>query len=333
MIAAEAGVSKHTVARVLNGKTKEVWPSTIKRADHIRKLAAKHGYRTNAAASAIRTKRFNANGLLLSTTMHKATIHWHTQAALLKAHHELDKHLIVGQMDDTQLTTQGQMPKLLRQWAVDGLLVFYTTQFPEQMIDMINNDRIPAVWMNADLTENAVRPDDFDAGFQATQKLIAMGHRDVAYLYFGRAQHYSVGHRQAGYLLAMREAGLTPRVHQQEIFPTWEIGQRTEQISEILKSPNRPTAVVTNGANTTLTTLYLACQLRLSVPEDLSLIAIADMPIRELGLAVHTFVIDHESFAKQSVDMIQQRVAEPNKSFTTAKVSFIESDGQTIQSF
>ncbi|HAI10107.1 MAG TPA: hypothetical protein DCM28_00255, partial [Phycisphaerales bacterium] len=95
MIAAEAGVSKHTVARVLNGKTKEVWPSTIKRADHIRKLAAKHGYRTNAAASAIRTKRFNANGLLLSTTMHKATIHWHTQAALLKAHHELDKHLIV----------------------------------------------------------------------------------------------------------------------------------------------------------------------------------------------------------------------------------------------
>ena len=100
------------------------------------------------------------------------------QAALLKAHHELDKHLIVGQMDDTQLTTQGQMPKLLRQWAVDGLLVFYTTQFPEQMIDMINNDRIPAVWMNADLTENAVRPDDFDAGFQATQKLIAMGHRE-----------------------------------------------------------------------------------------------------------------------------------------------------------
>lgn len=330
MIADEAGVSKHTVARVLNGKTKEVWPSTIKRADRIRSLARKYGYRTNAAASAMRSKRFNATGLLLSTTMHKATIHWHTLAALLKEHHQLDKHLIVGQLDDSQLTSDGQLPKLLRQWAVDGLLVYYTSGFPHELVKMINNDRIPAVWMNADLPHNAVHPDDFDAGFQATTQLLQSGHRDIAYLYFGRLDHYSVSHRQSGYEHAMRQAGLRPRVHQQEIYPTWEIGQRSELIQSILTGENRPTAIVTNGANTTLTTLYQASQMQLSVPGELSVLAIADMPIRELGVAVQTMVLDHESFAHTTVQMIEQRIAEPRKNLQTQTTPFKMADGRTI---
>lgn len=330
MIADEAGVSKHTVARVLNGKTKEVWPSTIKRADNIRRLAQKYNYRTNAAASAIRSKRFNANGLLLSSQMHKATIHWHTQSALLKVHHELDKHLIVGQLDDSQITTQGQIPKLLRQWAVDGLLVFYTTHFPKQLVDMINNDRIPAVWMNADIPNNAVRPDDFDAGYRATRSLIALGHQDIAYLYYGRSGHYSVGHRQAGYEKAMQEIGRVPRVHTQEITPTWEIGQRADQISSILTGVDRPKAIVTNGSNTTLTTLYMALQHRIDVPKDLSVIAIADMPIRELGVAVNTIVLDHESFAQKTVEILQQRIANPKTDLPVSTVCFNEISGQTL---
>lgn len=330
LIAAEAGVSKHTVARVLNGKVKEVWPSTIQRADNIRKLAQKYGYRTNAAASAIRSKRFNATGLLLSSTMHKASIHWHTQAALLAAYCQLDKHLIVGQVDDAPLTTHGHLPKLLRQWAVDGLLVFYTTQFPKEFVSMIDNDRIPAVWMNADLPVNAVRPDDFDAGYRATQMLLNAGHRDIAYLYFGRMQHYSVAHRHAGYQSAMQQAGLAPRSNQQEIYPTWEIGQRAEYIRQILQSTNRPSAVVTNNLNTTLTTLYQASQLGLKVPEDLSVVAISDLPVRELGLAVNTIVLDHEAFAHQTVNMLEQRIADPDKNRSVVTVPFGVEDGQTV---
>ncbi|MAX27153.1 MAG: hypothetical protein CMJ19_21870 [Phycisphaeraceae bacterium] len=330
LIAAEAGVSKHTVARVLNGKTKEVWPSTIQRAENIRRLARKYNYRTNAAASAIRSKRFNATGLLLSSIMHKATIHWHTQAALLKQHHLLDKHLIVGQLDDSQLTTEGQLPKLLRQWAVDGLLVYYTSHFPTQLVDMINNDRIPAVWMNADLPINAVHPDDMDAGYRATTRLIEAGHRAIAYLYYGRQLHYSVAHRQAGYEKAMHDAGLEPCVHTQEISPTWEIGQRADHIRQILSASNRPTAVVTNGPNTTLTTLYSACQLQIRVPDDLALMAIADLPIRELGISVNTMVLDHESFASQSVQMMEQRIADRKSDIETVTVAFQEVTGQTI---
>jgi DNA-binding LacI/PurR family transcriptional regulator len=330
MIAAEAGVSKHTVARVLNGKTKEVWPSTIQRAENIRRLARKYNYRTNAAASAIRSKRFNATGLLLSSIMHKATIHWHTQAALLKAHHELDKHLIVGQLDDSQLTAEGQLPKLLRQWAVDGLLVFYTSEFPQQLVDMINNDRIPAVWMNADLPINAVHPDDMGAGYIATTKLIEAGHREIAYLYYGRQTHYSVQHRQAGYEKAMHDAGLKPTIHTQEIFPTWEIGQRTEHIQQVLTSVNRPTAIVASGPNTSMTTLYCASQLQMKVPDDLALIAIADLPIRELGIAVNTMVLDHDTFATESVKMMEQRIADRKSDIDTVTIPFIEVSGQTI---
>lgn len=331
MIAAEAGVSKHTVARVLNGKTKEVWPSTIKRAENIRKLARKYGYRTNAAAAAIRSKCFNATGLLLSTTMHKASIHWHTQAALLKIHHELDRHLITGQLDDTQLTTDGQLPKLLRQWAVDGLLIFYSSDYPSRLLNLLKRDNVPAVWMNTDLPINTVRPDDEQAGYQATQRLLEAGHTRIAYLYYGRTEHYSVHHRKAGYEKAMTQAGRVSQVHMQEIAPTWEIGQRADAIRALLASPDRPTAIIANGQNTTLTTMYMAAAQGLQLPRDLSLIAIADMPVREVGIETHTLVVDHEQFARHAVDMLQHRMNDLQTDQPTITIPFIEIPGQTIK--
>lgn len=331
-IADEAGVSKHTVARVLSGKNKEVWPSTIERANLIREIVKKHGYRTNAAAAAVRSKRFNATGLLLSSTMHKASISWHTQSALLKAHHELDKHLIVGQLNDSQLTTDGQMPKLLRQWAVDALLVFYTWGMPEKMVQMINDDQVPSVWMNADLDHNTVRPDDLSASWRATQRLIDSGHRRVSHLYFGRTGHYSVTHRRQGYEHAMQAAGLSPASHVQDISPTWEIGDRPEAIKAMLSSPDRPTAVITNGLNTTLTVMYVAAQLGLRVPEDLSVFAIADNPVNELGTRINTMSVAHEDFGRKAVEMVERRLADPGIRQPVCVVPFDESDGQTITS-
>jgi DNA-binding LacI/PurR family transcriptional regulator len=44
-----------TVSNVLNGKNKENWPSTARRAAKIREIAEKMNYRPNAAAKAVVT--------------------------------------------------------------------------------------------------------------------------------------------------------------------------------------------------------------------------------------------------------------------------------------
>lgn len=51
-VAAQAGVSRDTVSRVLNGRTKEIWPSMVQRAERIRRIAVEMGYRPHAAALA-----------------------------------------------------------------------------------------------------------------------------------------------------------------------------------------------------------------------------------------------------------------------------------------
>ena len=64
-IAREAGVSPATVSNVLNGRNKENWGSSARRADEIRAVAQRMGYRPNAAARATATGRFGAVALLL----------------------------------------------------------------------------------------------------------------------------------------------------------------------------------------------------------------------------------------------------------------------------
>ena len=58
--------------------------------------------------------------------------------------------------------------------------------------------------------------------------------------------------------------------------------------------------------------------------------AIADLPIRELGISVNTMVLDHESFASQSVQMMEQRIADRKSDIETVTVAFQEVTGQTI---
>lgn len=65
-IAQMAGVSVDTVSRVLNGKAGEAWPSAIKRAERVRKIAEQLNYTPNKAARIMRTKKTHHIGVLVS---------------------------------------------------------------------------------------------------------------------------------------------------------------------------------------------------------------------------------------------------------------------------
>lgn len=64
-IAKEAGVSVTTVHRILTGVNKEIWQSSSARAEQIRNIARKHGYRPNAAARAMKTKKTDMLAVVL----------------------------------------------------------------------------------------------------------------------------------------------------------------------------------------------------------------------------------------------------------------------------
>jgi LacI family transcriptional regulator len=95
-----AGVSKVTVSQILNGRNKEAYPSAVRRADEIRRIAASLGYRPNAAAKSVRSGRFGAVGLLLSSKPNAGVMFDVSERSILAALKERDLYLNVGDVPD-----------------------------------------------------------------------------------------------------------------------------------------------------------------------------------------------------------------------------------------
>jgi LacI family transcriptional regulator len=311
-IAREAGVSRYTVSNVLRGRNKENWACTAERAERIRGIAARLNYRPNAAAVATATGRFGAVGLLASRR--------HPSGALLgtmlhSIRHHLTKrelHLTLGDLPDEPLTSEAYVPRILREWSVDGLLINYIVDIPDKMIELIQRYQIPSVWLNAKLESDCVYPDEFEAAQRACKYLLSMRHRRIAYADYWNSVHYSTVDRRDGYLRAMRSARLKPQIignpHQ---------SLQTEWLSlsnEWLRLPERPTAVITYEADRALPIFCAALKLGLDVPRDLSILSFHDMRVVTVGTPLTTMEIPMVQVGAVAVEMVNEKIRSPGVS-------------------
>jgi DNA-binding LacI/PurR family transcriptional regulator len=259
-IAAKLGVSNQLVSYALNGT------GTV--SDQMRQrivaTATELGYRPNTSARVMKTGRFGCIGILMSTIRNRSAL----QSLLMEGiHDELalhDQHLMLVKSPDEPLTDEAAMPRLLREWMVDGLLVAFNLSTPPGMIETIRRHNIPSIWLNSDQEINCVRPNDEAAGYDAARHLQELGHRRIAYVTNTKSRHYSVAHRESGYRRAMREAGLKaqvlkidtdePRAQQLEISLRW------------LTRPTRPTAMIFYSTDMALIAFYAAERLGLRIP-------------------------------------------------------------------
>ncbi|MEN0020298.1 MAG: LacI family DNA-binding transcriptional regulator, partial [Planctomycetota bacterium] len=247
-IAAAVGVSKSTVSLVLNGKARKARISE-KRIKEITEVANKMNFVPNAAARAIRRGRFGQLGLLLSNIPQRAILLPGLLESIRETLSEKDQLLLLGQLPDEKLTDDDELPRVLREWAADGLLINYLEAVPERMRQLLDEHRVPTVWLNIKRDTDAVYADNKGAGKAATEHLLGLGHTKIAYLAMGITGHYSKIDREAGYREAMEAAGQTPSVHQ------WKASVHASQrVAEIRKwmeaqrdAGTMPTALVTYG--------------------------------------------------------------------------------------
>jgi LacI family transcriptional regulator len=335
-IATKAGVSTNTVLRVLRGQNKEVWPSAIRRAEEIRELARSIGYLPNGSARAIRRGSFNCISLVLSTTQGRS----HLPPDLFNAiHDELAANsirLIVAKLTDERLTSRDAVPTILRDWACDGLLLNYTDHIPPAMVNLLGHYRIPSIWLNSRQSSDCVYYDDFGGGMTATQKLIELGHRNIAYLDFVQERpehnHYSRTDRLAGYVQAMKAARLTPfDVSRCKGIP---VEKRLDWTRELLTGPNRPTGIVCYDAGDRV--LYAAALAGLSVPKDLSIVTFSPRPPQPLargemfiGRDITTVRVPTDEAGRQAVRMLMKKIENPQKALQATVVRMELDAGET----
>ncbi len=315
-IADRVGVTPQTVANVLQGRTRGKWNSTALRAERIRRMAQDLGYRPNSAARATATGRFNCVCLLASTHGRHSIL---TPGMIRGSHDALaahDIHLTIAHVDDDKLSDESFVPKVLREWTADGLLINYTHDIPTALLALVKRHNIPSIWLNSRQPADCVYFDDFKAGRDLARKLLALGHRRIAFVYYGQEMHYSVQERQGGYAAAMKAAGLTPRV----IHETYEtpqpdaLGEHLVPVSAgWLSRADRPTAIITYSHVEALPTWIAAQQRGMRLPRDLSMATFADSVNDGMGLQITRMWTGHGDLARAAVSLLLEKIDSPAK--------------------
>lgn len=309
-IAEATGLSVPTVSGVLGNR------SHLFRAQTRRKVlqaASRLGYRPNASAQAMRSGRFNTLSLLLSNILTRSTLPIPLLDGILAEAQRHGNHVILSQLPDEKLTDEGFVPLILTQSASDGLLINYTDHIPQQMIDLIRLNKLPAVWLNTKQPRDCVRPDDHNAGARAAAMLADAGHRRIAYMdaTWGpddmEHAHYSVNDREAGYREEMLRRGLKPVV----VRPAQHLG-RTERVDwaiQHLRQPDRMTAAVCYGTGVAIPVALAARELGLVIPVDLSLVTFGESVAFEGRHEITTLIVPQHEMGVHGVRLLLDRIA------------------------
>jgi DNA-binding LacI/PurR family transcriptional regulator len=314
-----AGVSAVTVHKALSGQ-KGV--SEQKRRQ-IEDLAAKHGYRLNAAARATREGRTGNVAMVLST--HKSRSHL-PPAMVMAIHDELERRqlqLSLTKLPDQRLADAGYVPQILREFVADGLLINYTHAAPPAMLELIQRHAIPSVWLNVRRESDCVYPDDFGAGRLAAESLLDRGHRRIGFVDFasdaGRPEqhHFSSAQRRAGYEAAIRDAGLSPVVHQQDL-PGHE---RLAAARDLLDQPGAPEAWIGYGGYE-INALLLAAAGRGADPAAVPCVTFGSHAYDGLGFPVPTVLLPEADMGRTAARMLTEKIDRPRRPLPAAKLPF-----------
>jgi len=293
-IAHRAGVSVSIASRVLNADPKlRVRADTRQRVLHV---AKELDYIPHHAGRALRMSQASAFALIMpdiNNAMFTEVLRGVEDGAA-----EADLIVLVGRSE--RMGPDGSlMRRLVRGGRIDGFLIQRRDEAVDGTSQDLGDQSMPTILINTHSRSSwgSVALDDAAAARAATTHLIELGHRNIAMVGGLRTRDTAV-HREQGYRDAMRSAGLQVRREWTTDFGyTPDDGRRAAE--HILRMPRRPTALVVANINAALGALHAARAMGVSIPEDLSVVAVHDawtaehtwpaitavrMPQYELGL-------------------------------------------------
>ena len=324
-VAAAAGVSRVVASLVLNGATTSARVSETTRA-RVAAAAERVGYVPCSSGVNLRSGRFGCAALVLSTEANRSSL----LSGLLEGIHDglmaHEMHLTVARLPDERLTDAAFVPKILKQWMSDGLIINYTAEIPRRMVELLRNSGLPSVWLNSVQPRDCVRPDDERAARSATERLIRLGHERIAFAVH-RTSHYSAVDRRRGYERAMRAARLAPRVIR------YELGARgwVARARALLSREGAPTAILAHSPFTAQPILHAALASGVAVPDRLSLATFADRAGEDgaTGRHVTTWLLPESGMGRAAVEMLVKKIERPRRRLRSRVLGLTYVEGDT----
>jgi DNA-binding LacI/PurR family transcriptional regulator len=335
-IASQASVSETTVSKVLNGKHIEarITPDCAKR---VWDIANQLGYRTNVAAKATATGRFDTVGLL-KVEGQGIGLGQLPEGLLTGIERQFSHESIrlnfttIGHND----CNDGQIPPALREAWGDGLMLFGCWEIPLNIAKSIQAMGLPYVTLGVRQPLDAVFTDEFDAALKATEHLLSLGHKRIAYVPDNFLYAYALHDRQQAYTQAMQQAGLTPMIvnlpAQHRTMEVRAFDDKYAQRVALLTSPNRPTAIIADTVDQAYPLLGTAWQVGLKVPDDFSLLTFHDVLASQLGPTITTMLIKTAEYGETAAKLLLKLIRHPREDHSSRTIGYQLEQGHTTAS-
>jgi LacI family transcriptional regulator len=299
-VARHAGVGSMTVSRVIRGGVNVSPPMRARVEAAIRTL----NYQVNVAARATRSRSAAARiGILYSNP--SASYLSEIMVGGLEQSSKLASHLILERCEG--LASQRLAVKRLLAAGVDGVILPPPLCDSRQTVNMLRSEGVTVLALAtakpmSDVS--SVRIDDFEGALAMTRHLVALGHRDIAFIK-GDPQHTPTQQRYEGFLAGMAEAGLSVR-------PDWVAdGLFTYRsglaaAEKLFEARLRPSAIFASNDDMAAAALAVAHGRQIAVPQDLSICGFDDtavattvwpelttihQPIAEMGRAAVALIV------------------------------------------
>lgn len=276
-IAKAAGVSHSTVSRSLSDSPL-VKPETKVR---IQRLAREMGYTPDDWARSLVMGHTRTVGVVV-TTIADPFIAQVVQGIESTAYEHGYSVILASSNSDP--SREIAAVEMLRSKRVDSVIVT-SSRVGALYQEHLERIGVPVVLLNNHSEQSgrylfSVTVDNHHGGYIATQHLIELGHRRIAYI-TGPSNHSSNTGRLAGYHQALTEAGL-------EFDPALVVSgngrvEGGEQAWQVLPPiPERLTAVFCYNDMTAIGLLRAARQHQIRVPQDLAVVGFDDIPFASL---------------------------------------------------
>ena len=322
-VAARAGVSKATASRALTGRGYVSEDTRRRVADAADELA----YVAHSSATSLATGRTGTVGVIMPPV--DRWFFSELLAGIQESLFDLDYELALYGIREGTETRERLFDVVLPGRRFDGIIAV-GIQPSAQELERLHRSERPLVSVGPySEGSSAVSIDDVAAARIATEHLIELGHRDIAFvggsndaasLSFGDAR------RIDGYREALTAAGLADRARIADSPPTMP-GGYAAAVELLGDRRGRPSAVVGVCDEAAIGAMIAARRLGIAVPTELSIVGVDDHQHAEM-FALTTIKQSPREQGHEAVRLLQQRMDEPDaplERIVTASVLVVRS--------
>ena len=276
-VAEKVGVSRTTVSLVLNDvKGIQIGPETRQK---VLEAASELGYVPDATAQALASRRTKAIGLVLTRTQH----HIATDAflpriisGLLTTAQKQNIRIMVDWVENEH--REQAYFELARAKRIDGMILS-TPRLDDSALKLLENFDIPTVLMGSleGLNLPFVDVDNARAAEKATNYLIELGHRAIAFISNAPPEYTSSPERVRGYKNALTQHGIS--LNENLIrYGDFDPESGYQNMRSLLDGNEKFTAAFVASDNVAIGAKAAIREAGLHVPDDISLIGFDDIP-------------------------------------------------------